>query len=480
MNRPPSNKVRLPPHVTVGEVVGSPVDARARRRRGRGGVRHVRWCIDVLREYADDTPVLAVDYEYAEQLEDYLIDHVGVAPSSARKVIQHLLALRRSVAGRLHFHQLPAGGIDWGRLPLDPGTTIQGYAAFRPALQPRSRVAADLVTACRLKPATVLRLRGADVGPGGRKLRVRGQSKSTVLPVPQFLWDDLAGLAAAAGRSGCLFPGRSKGGSLSPATLRNHVQAASRDALGAETCLRDLGRLGASILGPGSSNPAGRVAALRRIAAIWRSIDDPPIVDCTSPEETAGDAARHELDDLGGAFDALQEQVDELQRQVSSREGLINSAYYLSQQANRRAKGLDRDLTAHSRDQVAHRSPPVAPQLRETLDEHGKRLRRLERRPTALVRQGPTVAQVDENRARLDRMESQLRQTRNAVAAQVMWLVGRELAEAGIFQPDVLERIGRALAELGDAAADDRVPRGPDGDDVVTRNRPSSPWTWGD
>jgi len=87
---------------------------------------------------------------------------------------------------------------------------------------------------------------------------------------------------------------------------------------------------------------------------------------------------------------------------------------------------------------------------------------------------------VDENRARLDRMESQLRQTRNAVAAQVMWLVGRELAEAGIFQPDVLERIGRALAELGDAAADDRVPRGPDGDDVVTRNRPSSPWTWGD
>ena len=307
-------RLRLHGGVTIGEVIGTRGDLRALARgvHDVGRLRQARWSAATLRQHFSATRVLEIDLAFAEKVEDWLVGTRGLAPSSARKVVEHLLALRGSIAEAARAPRLDDARLEtaWTR---EPPLTIEQYAALRLELPLKPRVAADLVTTCRLLPATVLGLVFEDVGAGGRTIAVRGRRQRHVLPVPAFLRGDLTAVAEEAGPGQPLFPGRSGAGTFGPAALRKRVQAASTAALGYAVDLRSLGLLAESILGDASGNPVGRLAALRRLAPTWRLIDEPPVSEGAEEPGAAvvgADGQVSELDELRVQIEALQEEVE--------------------------------------------------------------------------------------------------------------------------------------------------------------------------
>lgn len=263
---------------TIGEVVGTAFDEAAlpRGRSDQGRLRTARWCAATLARHAGDTRIVAVDEACAEEIEQHLIDAHSIAPSSARKARAHLLALRDFMAQRLGVEGLERTPPPDRPVPWVPRLTWEDYAATRPHLSWGLRLACDLLATCRLRPATVLALRGQDVGPDGRSLQVQGRKDQHTLSVPAFLRADLALLVKRGERAAPLFPGRTRGGTLGVAALRRRFRAAAEVALEQPRDLRDLSDLAASLLGPASGNPSGRGAALSRLAPRWASADAPP------------------------------------------------------------------------------------------------------------------------------------------------------------------------------------------------------------
>ena len=177
--------------------------------------------------------------------------------------------------------------------PWTPRLRWRDQTTIRQHLSWELRLACDLLTAGRIRPATVVALLGQHVGPDGRSLRVRDRKHRHTLSVPAFLRAELALLATRGERALVLFPGRTRGGTLCVTALRHCVHSAAEEALGEQRDLRDLSDLAASVLVPTSGNPGGRTAALTRLASRWVSADAAVL--------PAGAMARHDLEGETGS-----------------------------------------------------------------------------------------------------------------------------------------------------------------------------------
>ena len=461
-------RVHLHPGISIGEVIGTVADLHCLPTAlgGHGRLRHPRWCAGILREEVPDMPLLDVDLPWAEELETWLVEQRPLAPASGAKVISHLLALRSRIAERLGQPQLPEAGSPRTWRPQETEVTIEDFSRTRRQLTHLSMVAATLIAACRLPAAAVLSLRSRDVGPGGATIRVGPRGRRVELLVPAFLRDDLnqVAMAAASSPDRPLFPGRLAGQPLRPPTLRRHVQEASMRALGRQVDLRALGRLAAEILGPASGTPVGRRAALQRIADDWYAVGCPPRrpAEAGDPRRRAGPEPRSQLE---GELETLKEELRTARQTVGNLQEnsarMRNGVAAMRRQLDARIDSLFGVVGAL---ESLHNSHVAASRLdddrgvdagaRKVLRKHGKAIRLLKRDSDFHLGRYATTGEVKAIDARLDEAEKQLRRTRNAVAGQVVWLVGRELAEAGMLRRDVLEKIGRSITALEDAGAD--------------------------
>lgn len=262
----------------VSDVVGTRLDAAClpRSTADLGRLRSARWCASVLARHAGSVRLLGATTEIADQLEAQLVEHHGIAPSSARKVRAHLVQLRDCLARALGVPVPAIAPPPEAPAAWTPRLTWADYASVRAALAPSERIACDLIAACRLRPSAVLRLVVGDLGVAATTVCVRGRRRVHHLSVPTFLRGDLVVLADARAPAELLFPGRTDGKGMSVVTLRRRFQVATRRALGADLDLRDLADLAAATLGPRSANPSGRGAALRRVASRWIEPTSPP------------------------------------------------------------------------------------------------------------------------------------------------------------------------------------------------------------
>jgi len=365
--------VQLHRHVTIGEVVGTRADRRAlpRGTRDVGRLRQARWAAAVLGHF-EDTVLLDVDGAFVDKAEEWLVRENAVAPSSARKIVQHLVALRASVAGTLGAPQLVVGSsrTQWTReAPLSP----EEYRRLRLELPAGLRVAADLVTTCRLRPAVVLGLQGEAVGSDGASVKVPGRSAEHLIPVPVCIRKELAAVAAGAGSGQPLFPGRSAGGTFGVAALRGRVRAAGEAALGRSIDLRDLGVLAQSILGGASGNPSGRGAALRRIAPRWQVLDQPPEAETPETGGVGSSAPQRddsEVQELRSELSLLRREID---RGVRGR-GALDTRTSALRRSSRKWETEAKEIEARVGD--LERRGPIGVEQSKRLREAMKALRK--------------------------------------------------------------------------------------------------------
>ena len=360
---------------TVSEVVGTRVDERAlpRSDRDAGRLRQARWCAAVLAEHVPHLRVLDVDCQVAVQIEETLIQVHGLAPSSARKARGHLLALRDSVArrlGRAELGEVPATGPPeaW-----QPRLDLDGYYTARVRLPWALRVATDLLATCRLRPATVLALRVADVGPRGATIRLWGRGGPRELPTPAFLQADLAALARGGAGDAPLWPGRTREGTYGVAALRRRFRAAAEETLGEGRDLRDLSDLAASVLGPASANPAGRCAALERVAPRWVRLETPPLgnTPASGVPRSAGRAVEDpRVDVLEGELARIADRLDELTEMLETERGARRQATSKVGSATQRLRSDLSDVRSRLAD---------LDRLTELVDRHGRAGRALSR-----------------------------------------------------------------------------------------------------
>lgn len=322
---------------TVRQVVGSRLDEAAlpRGRRDMGRLRGARWCAATLARNFGDLRVLDVDADKAVWLETTLIQDHGVAPSSARKVRAHALALRNSVARRLGTEPLQLLPSSGRPVPWEPRVQWSGYQRVRAVLPWELRVACDLVATCRLRPSTILRLRGQDVGSDGRSITVQGRRRRHTLPVPAFIQAELLMLANGRGAGVALWPGRTLAGTLGVTTLRRHLKSAAREAVDEEWDLTDLADLAASALGTASANPRGRKSSLRRIALRWVSVAEVPL-DPVMPAHAG------RLESLQRSVDALRSEVEQSRRRsLANRKATLHAFKEVGHTARRTHRGVE-------------------------------------------------------------------------------------------------------------------------------------------
>lgn len=431
--------------VTVGEIAVAAVDVRTRRGRDAGA----RWRAEVLAHQFGDERVLAIDLELAREAERYLVNEVQVTPGSARKLVRQLLALRRGIAAALHAPQLPDDDLGPILPAGEPWVSLDEYATLRSGLDDEDRVATDLIVGCRLRPATVLRIGSDDVGPGGWRVRVRGRRRSHVIPVPAFAREGLALLAWQVGPGAPLFPGRSPGSTLHPATLRRRVQGVAAERSDKQVDLRDLGRLAELVLGPSSGNPAGRLAALRRIAADWVEVGSPP---GWETEEVVEDDQGVVWDEIIGLFERviaaegrlerLEVRASEAEEDAASMERETNWLFAQIHSVREGLKGHEQDDELHGGQGQVPESEmqAVFRRIGRALGEQGGRIDRL-------VTDTATRREVDDLRDELDKTSARSKKTSDAVLG--LALVVGALLGARIHDLGGAEELQRLLARGG-------------------------------
>jgi len=323
----------------------------------------------MLADWFGEHRILDVDGEFAKRAEDFLVEDVEVTPRSARKLVRHLLGLRTAVAARLDAPALPDVELGPLRPAPEPEVSLDEYAVVRSWFREELRPGIDLIVGCRLRPAKVLQLRSDAVGPGGCTIRVRGRREEHLLPVPAFAREDLALLACRVGPGAPLFPGRSKGSTLNPATLRRRVKEVSREHLGREVNLQDLGHLAELVLGPASGNPAGRLAAVRRIAVDWEEVEWPPGWEAAEDivEEDHG-GLQEVVSDLLDRVAELEKALEDTREKVWEAADVADHVEFEMNYTKRDLREVRAEVRRHSGDGRIH---PVGPRVSAARIEEG-------------------------------------------------------------------------------------------------------------
>jgi integrase len=405
--------IPIRPGVTIGEIA-VPAVAATSRSRSAGALRGARWRAEVLANHFGDTRILDVDLATVDRAETCLVDEVEVTPRSARKLVRQLLDLRRAVADALGAPQLPDVGLGPLRPAPDPWVALDEYAVLRSWLPEELQPATDLIVGCRLRPATVLQLRGDDIDPVGRTIRVRGRWKTHLLPVPAFAREDLDLLARQVGPGAPLFPGRTQGSTLNPTTLRRRVQRVSAERLGKEVNLRDLGLLAEFVLGPSSGNPAGRRAALRRIAADWSEIDAPPEWEAEEDVEQVDDETRQGVQRLTERVTKLERALEKVWPATWETKNLAAHLEDRADLADERRARVDQEVRDHACDGDLHSEGSRDLGARKGLQALRDKVRVQDTRLTALNSAIATRQEVDQLSKRVKRMAVRLRKTSTA------------------------------------------------------------------